>query len=135
MILCVENLPFTRNPISKVSEIKRLVRTVDHPRVKACLDTGHANLFSSDIAADVRLLGDDLATLHVHDNSDLHDDHNLPYCGTLKWDEFLAALGEIGFKGCFNLETAVGVDMPDPHREEMRILLAKLTRSMADKIK
>ncbi len=135
VILCVENLPFPRNPISKVSEVKRLVRTVDHPRVKVCLDTGHANIFSSDIAADVRLLGEDLATLHVHDNAGWCDAHKLPYCGTLKWDEFLAVLGEIGFSGCFTLETAISNDMPEPYREEMRVSLANLARTMTEKIK
>ena len=133
--LCVENLPFRENPISKVSEVKRLVRTVDHPRVKVCLDTGHANIFSSDIASDVRLLGDDLATLHVHDNTGWCDAHTLPYCGTLRWNELLAALGEIGFDGCFNLETGISKNMPEPHREEMRVSLAKLARSMAEQIK
>ena len=133
--LCVENLPFRKNPISKVSEVKRLVRTVDHPRVKVCLDTGHANIFSSDIASDVRLLGDDLATLHVHDNTGWCDAHKLPYCGTLRWDELLAALGEIGFDGCFNLETGISKNMPEPYREEMRVSLAKLARSMAEQIK
>jgi len=132
--LCVENLPFEKISISKVSEIKKLVRTVDHPRVKVCLDTGHANIFSSDIAADVRLLGDDLATLHVHDNDGCSDEHKPPYCGTLKWDEFLMALGEIGFEGCFNLEIPISKSMPEPKREEMRVSLAKLAREMANKL-
>ena len=132
VILCVENLPFTKNPIAKVSEVKRLLCALDDPRVKVCLDTGHANMLSRDIAADVRLLGDDLATLHVHDNTGWCDAHNLPYCGTLNWKEFLAALGEIGFSGCFNLETAISRAMPETYREEMQISLAKLTRSMAE---
>lgn len=133
--LCVENMPFKNNPISKVSEIKRLVRTVNHSRVKVCLDTGHANMFSSDIASDVRLLGEDLATLHVHDNSGWCDAHKLPYCGTIKWDEFLAALGEIGYNGCFTLETAISRNMPEPYREQMSIALARLAREMAERIK
>ena len=135
VILCVENLPFPRNPISKVSEVKRLVRTVDHPRVKVCLDTGHANIFSQDIASDVRLLGDDLATLHVHDNAGWCDAHKLPYCGNMRWGEFLSSLGEIGFDGCFMLETEIAKGVPEPYREEMRVSLAKLTRQMAEQIK
>lgn len=132
--LCIENMPFKNNPISKVSEIKRLVRTIDHPMVKVCLDVGHANIVSSDVAADVRLLGDDLATLHIHDNPGWCDAHALPYCGTVKWDEFLTALGEIGFDGCFNLETAIPAAMPEPYCEEMRSSLARLAREMADSV-
>lgn len=133
--LCIENMPFKSNPISRVSEIKRLVRTVDHPLVKVCLDVGHANIVSGDVAADVRLLGEDLATLHVHDNPGWCDAHALPYCGTVEWDELLAALGEIGFDGCFNLETMIPAAMPEPYREQMRVSLAALAREMADKIR
>ena len=135
VVLCVENMPFKNNPISTVSEIKRLVRAVNHPRVKVCLDTGHANIFSSDIAADVRLLGDDLATLHVHDNSGRADEHKLPYWGKINWEEFLLALGEIGFDGCFCLETSISSKVPEPFKEEMMITLANLTRQMSEKIK
>ncbi len=132
--LCIENMPFKNNPISRVSEIKRLVRTADHPLVKVCLDVGHANIVSSDPAADVRLLGDDLATLHVHDNPGWCDAHALPYCGTVRWDELLAALGEIGFDGCFDLETSIPDSMPEPYREEMQLSLAGLARDMANRI-
>ena len=132
--LCVENMPFKNNPISKVSEIKRLVRALDHPSVKVCLDVGHANIVSGDVAADVRLLGEDLAVLHVHDNPGWCDAHALPYSGTVRWDDFLAALGEIGFDGCFNLETMIPDNMPEPYCEEMRVSLAGLAREMTDRI-
>jgi len=132
--LCIENMPFRQNPISRVSEIRRLVRSVDHPLVRVCLDVGHANIVSGDVAADVRLLGDDLAVLHLHDNPGWCDAHALPYCGTVGWEELLAALREIGFDGCFNLETMIPDAMPEPYREQMRVSLAKLAREMADKI-
>lgn len=132
--LCFENMPFKDNPISKVSEIKRLVRAVDHPLVKVCLDVGHANIISGDVAADARLLRDDLAVIHVHDNPGWCDAHALPYCGTVGWDELLSALREIGFDGCFNLETMIPDAMPEPYREEMRVSLARLAREMANRI-
>ena len=132
--ICIENMPFADNQISKVSEIKRLISFIGHPRVKACLDTGHANMFSSDIATDVRVLGCDLAALHIHDNSGWCDAHRFPYCGTVKWDDLLIALREIGFNGCFNLETSVSKSMPEPYREQMQVSLATLTREMAEKI-
>ncbi len=132
--LCVENLPFKSNPISKISEVKRLIRLIDHPLVGICLDTGHANIFSNDLAADVRFIGDDLKVMHVHDNQGWCDAHLLPWCGTIKWEPFLAALAEIGFDGCLSLETSAGSRMPEPCRTEMRISLAKLARSMADSV-
>ena len=130
--LCVENLPFESNPISKISEVKRLVRLIDHPLVGICLDTGHANILSSDLAADVRFIGDDLRALHVHDNAGWCDAHQLPYCGTVRWDPFLAALREIGFTGVLSLECFIGAGMPEPTAEQMRRALAALAHQMAN---
>ena len=132
--VCVENLPFTDISISTVQEVKRLVRKINHPNFKVCLDTGHANIFHNDLAADVRLLGNDLVALHVHDNNGRGDQHLLPYMGTIKWEEFLSALKEINYKGAFTLETAISASMPQPIQEEMQRALAKLARHMADKI-
>jgi sugar phosphate isomerase/epimerase len=132
--VCAENQPFTAIAMSTVKEVKKLIRAIDHPLFKACLDTGHANVFHDDIAEDVRLLGDDLATLHVHDNKGNWDQHLIPYMGNIKWEEFLSALKEIGYKGCFTLETMISRAMPQPIQEQMQRALADLARGMADKI-
>ena len=132
--ICAENQPFTAVAMSTVKEVKKLVRAIDNPLLKVCLDTGHANVFHDDLAADVRLLGNDLATLHVHDNKGNWDQHLIPYMGNIKWDEFLSALKEIGYNGCFTLETMISTTMPQPIKEEMQRSLASLARQMADKI-
>ncbi len=132
--ICAENQPFTAIAMSTVKEVKKLIREINHPKFKACLDTGHANVFHDNIAEDVRLLGDDLATLHVHDNKGNWDQHLIPYMGNIKWEEFLAALKEIGYKGAFTLETMISTTMPQPIMEEMQRSLACLARQMADKI-
>ena len=132
--VCAENQPFTAIEMSTVKAVKRLVREINHPNFKVCLDTGHANVFHDDLAEDVRLLGEDLATLHVHDNKGNWDQHLIPYLGNIKWEEFLAALKEIGYKGAFTLETMISHSMPQPVKEEMQHSLARLARQMADKI-
>lgn len=133
--VCVENLPFRHTKASsKVAEIKRLVRAVNDPHLKVCLDTGHANIHTQDIGEDVRLLGEDLAALHVHDNNGGGDMHYMPYHGTLEWEKLFTALKEIGYKGCFTLEMMISPATPEPVLEEMRLSLSKLTRMMADKI-
>ena len=132
--ICAENQPFTAIEMSTVKAVKRLVREFNHPKLKVCLDTGHANVFHDDIAEDVRLLGDDLATLHIHDNKGNWDQHLIPYMGNIKWEEFLTALKDIGYKGAFTLETMISTSMPDPIKEEMQLSLARLARQMADKI-
>ena len=134
VITCVENLPFKAVEISTVESVKALVREINHPNLKICFDTGHANVFHDDIAEDVRLLGDDLATLHIHDNKGNWDQHLIPYMGNIQWGEFLSALQEIGYKGAFTLETMISPSMPSPIKEEMQVSLSRLARQMADKI-
>ena len=131
--VCAENQPFTAFEMSTVASVKALVREINSPNLKVCLDTGHANLFHDDIAADVRLLGDDLACLHVHDNKGNWDQHLIPYQGNIEWDGFLSALKEIGYEGTFSLETYISLSMPEPARENMRVNLALLAKTMAAK--
>lgn len=132
VIVCAENQPFTGLEMSRVRQVKKLIRAVNSPYMKACLDTGHANVFHDDIGEDVRLLGDDLATLHIHDNKGNWDQHLIPYMGTIDWDAFLTALKEIDYKGAFTLETMISRAMPQPIQEEMQLSLSKLARRMAD---
>ena len=134
VVLCVENMPFKKQAISSPLGIKRLVREIDDPYLKVCLDTGHANVFSNDIGADIRLFGDDLAVLHVHDNNGREDRHQPPYMGTIDWDAFTDALAEIGFSGIMSLETVIPTKMPEPMREQMRVSLAALARHLSDQV-
>lgn len=132
--VCAENLPFKGFEMSTVKGIKKLIREINSPYLKACLDTGHANVLHEDLAESVHLLDGDLATLHVHDNNGVWDQHLIPYLGNIPWDMFLAALKDIGYKGCFTLETKISPMMPQPIKEEMQCSLSKLARQMADKI-
>ena len=133
--ICAENQPFTAIEMSSVAGVKELVRELDSPNIKVCFDTGHANVFHDDIAADVRLLGEDLACLHVHDNKGNWDQHLIPYQGNIDWDGFLSALNEIGYKGTFSLETYISPKMPEPMLEEMRVSLSRLAAHMAKRLR
>ncbi|MBR4766399.1 MAG: hypothetical protein IK085_06530, partial [Clostridia bacterium] len=62
-------------------------------------------LVGSNAAAMIREMGAYRVTcLHIHDNNGISDDHTLPYTRSIKWDETLKALGEIGYKGDFTYE-------------------------------
>ena len=74
-------------------------------RFVACLDTGHANIIGESPAEAVRTLGKRLKLLHVNDNFEVNDHHNLPGFGTVAWKLFMDALKEIGYEGTFNYET------------------------------
>ncbi len=69
-----------------------------------CWDTGHGNLNKVDQPAALRLMGKRLKALHVNDNKGQRDEHVLPYHGTIAWEPFMKALGEIGYEGDFTYE-------------------------------
>ena len=75
--------------------------------VGVCFDTGHAHVnkhFDTDVAETVRLLGDRIKMLHVHDNLRNSDHHAAPFLGSIKWDSVMQALAEVGYTGALNLE-------------------------------
>ena len=106
------------------------------PHIGLCIDTGHANLFRIDIAAMARLYGGKLFALHINGNGGTQDEHILPYTmggfyERLDYQAFSAALKEIGYKGYYNLELAVG-NMPACLAQPYYDFAAAVARALAD---
>ena len=56
--------------------IKKIVEKINSPYLKACLDIGHANVHGEiDLLEWVKIYGDDLAYVHLHDNHGEKDQH------------------------------------------------------------
>lgn len=72
----------------------------------ACLDIGHAEMKGLDTSAPqmIRALGSRLGALHIHDNDCWRDLHQIPFAGSIDWNEVVKALKEIDYKGEFTLE-------------------------------
>lgn len=73
----------------------------------ACLDIGHAEMKGSDTTAAemIRALGSKhLQALHIHDNDQLHDSHQIPFSMAIDFGSVVSALREIGYQGYFTLE-------------------------------
>lgn len=105
--IAIENMFIRTMPKFAASsdDLVELVDRLGDDRVFGiCWDTGHGNLNRVDQAAAVRQMGKRLVCLHVNDNKGQWDDHILPYHGTIRWDSFLKALGEIGYRGEFTYE-------------------------------
>ena len=79
---------------------------------KVCMDTGHvhkATRFGNPSVGDaIRLLGNNIVCLHLHDNDTVTDQHKIPFTCTIDWKDVLAALDEIGYSGIYNAEVALG---------------------------
>lgn len=104
VVICVENMPFGAQSLARVAPLLDFVREIDSPWLRVCLDTGHCACLGGLPAEAVRLLGEYLAVLHVHDNDGKGDRHWEPGLGIVDWENFMHALVEIGFDGVLSLE-------------------------------
>lgn len=99
----------------------------------ACLDIGHCVITSHDPANAVRVLGDRLEALHVHDTNFFRDLHTCPLTGNIDQYKVMEALAEIGYQGDFTLEAA---SFLRPFRKEFYQealnFMAKVSRHLAD---
>lgn len=68
---------------------------VDDPRLRICLDVGHANAYS-DIPAEewIRMLGHRIGHVHLHNNNGDRDEHNTLDNGTMNISALLHLLDE-----------------------------------------
>lgn len=82
------------------------IDVVNDPDLVACLDIGHAEMKGSGPSAVgmIRALGGRLQALHIHDNDQRHDSHQIPFSMKIDFHEVVRALKEIGYAGYFTLE-------------------------------
>jgi len=101
-------------------DMRDFLEYVNHPNLKACWDTGHANIENHQYN-DIIALGDYLACVHVTDNNGQKDEHLMPYQGTMNIDAIMCALKAIEYKGVFDFECEnnlnVGDTWPNPRRK------------------
>lgn len=133
--VCFENMPFPKNTsFSYIEKVKKLLSMINDEHVKACLDVGHFNSVKGDIRAAIRLLGDHLSTMHVHDDRYGQDRHLIPFQGETDWDAFIGGLRDISYKGVISLETRIQPKTPQPIREEMELQLSRIAKYLAEAV-
>ena len=125
VIICVENM-HTTWPRSQghapmyLSSAEDLISVVNELNDMAgekcfgiCLDIGHANLYNNAAPGMIRILGDQLTCLHVHDNDFHYDRHIMPYMGNTDINGTFRALREIGYQGDITFECEFSIqDLP-----------------------
>ena len=113
--VCLENM-FTGHKgklyaaiCAEMSEANRYIDTLNGIAGEKvfgfCLDVGHALLVGKDIYYTIMELGENLTTLHIHDNNGVNDQHLFPYMGVCDWDRFMKGLKDVGYKGALSFET------------------------------
>ncbi len=74
----------------------------------ACLDIGHAEMrgSGSGTATMIYALKDRLQALHIHDNDQFHDSHQIPFSMSVDFNSVVKALKDINYKGYLTLEAS-----------------------------
>ncbi len=89
----------TSEPYPEV--ILKIVEAVDSPFFKACLDSGHVNVFSSvPIDEWISSLGPQLHHLHLHNNDGVYDQHRAFNDGTLDFVSIIKQIEGHPIKNC-----------------------------------
>jgi sugar phosphate isomerase/epimerase len=131
--IAVEVIP---NELSRACSIVHFVED-DLDGVGICLDFGHAHL-DGDVIDAVETVSEHLIATHVHDNRGRHDDHLLPFDGTIDWAGTLLAVQKIGYDGPFIFEvvpngsTKQTLERARTVRQRIEALIADGSGLMAD---
>ncbi len=84
VLICLENM-WEPSPSLQL----QILDTISSPQVKACLDIGHANVYSKvPLRQWIEELSPHLCHSHIHDNNGDVDAHLTVGSGTTRWTEF-----------------------------------------------
>jgi len=100
---------------ARVEEQIELIEKFNDPIVTACWDFGHGMLsYAEDHIDALKKIGPYLTCTHVHDNHRgvSGDLHMTPFFGKCEWEDVMAVLKEIKYKGKFTFEMVYGT-FPD----------------------
>lgn len=88
--------------LNTCEQAKKFIREVDSTHVKIMLDTFHMNIEEDNMAAAIRLAGEDLCHLHLGEQN-----RRVPGKGSLPWQEIGQALRDIHYDGAAVMEPFV----------------------------
>ena len=97
-----------------------ILRAVDSPRLRLCLDVGHVNAYSPvDTAQWLRRCAPWISHFHLHNNNGTRDAHDPLFRGSIPMEELLTLAGDLCPEATFTLELP---DAENSARELMKII-------------
>ena len=116
-------------------EFRDYVDMMKHSRFGACLDIGHTFLVKQDIVNMIETLGDRIWGLHIHDVARDNDLHTIPFFGSISnWEEIMATLGKIGYKGDITFEIKALKQMPESLLPDTLKMLHRVGETLAEMV-
>ncbi len=104
-------------------QLRKLIDKVGHPQIKACLDTGHANIFSpAPVNEWLDTLEHQLVYIHSHNNQGKVDEHRGYQNGTVEMEGFLNHLVMLPYKYSLALEIFHQPDLSESYATVQRYL-------------
>jgi len=101
-VLTLENIP---SALGRAEPLAAFVARFDHPRIKICIDTGHALITEGEnTRSGVERLAPLCAATHLHDNDGRNDAHLIPGEGSFEWPSFFTTLDAHRYSGTLALE-------------------------------
>ena len=93
-------------PLMKMVELRAFIEEFPPDQVGLVVDTGHAWTEGTDPVSEIEAAGDRLWATHLQDVDAVQpaDNHWVPTHGGLKWDQILAALKNIDYRGAYTFE-------------------------------
>jgi D-psicose/D-tagatose/L-ribulose 3-epimerase len=82
-----------------MEQLSRLVKTANHPNVKAMFDTHHANIEEKNFDRAISTIAPMLAHVHISEN-----DRGTPGDGQVRFDDAFANLAELNYRGWLTIE-------------------------------
>jgi sugar phosphate isomerase/epimerase len=97
---------YLENHLDKSPQLlSEVIQAIDDPRVRVCLDIGHAHIYSKNGPIEwVTQMKDMIEYLHLHDNHGERDEHLGLGDGTLPLVDFFSALEELAPNAIWALE-------------------------------
>ena len=93
-------------PLMKIVQLRAFIEEFPPDQVGLVIDTGHAWTEGTDPVGEIEAAGDRLWGTHLQDVDAARpaDNHWVPTHGGLKWDQILAALQSINYRGTYTFE-------------------------------
>jgi sugar phosphate isomerase/epimerase len=91
----IENQPMNCPLGHDTVRLARAVLDIGSPRIRMCLDTGHAHM-TGNVVESLKEALPALDYLHIHDNDAKVDDHRMPGDGTIDWPGLASVLRASG---------------------------------------
>ena len=101
-VLALENIP---SALGRAEPLAGFVGRIDHPRLKICIDTGHALITEGEnTKSAIERLASFCAATHLHDNDGRNDAHLIPGEGAFEWPSFFTTLDAQSYSETLALE-------------------------------